>query len=81
MVDFANASLCVVPCVMPCVMPCVVRRVSMFLRGPSGQILPPLVDMVRERWQLEGSDGEKNERETSSSTETEKDDHNEDAEE
>jgi hypothetical protein len=54
----------------------------MFLKGPSGQILPPLVDMVRERWQLEGSDGEKNERETSSSsTESENDDRNEDAEE
>jgi hypothetical protein len=50
----------------------------MFLKGPSGQILPPLVDMVRERWQLEGSDGKKNERETSSESET---DNNEEAEE
>ena len=57
---------------------CVVRRVSMFLKGPSGQILPPLVDMVRERWQLEGSDGKKNERETSSESEK---DNNEEAEE
>lgn len=47
-------------------------RVSMFLKGPSGQILPPLVDMVRERWQLEGSDGKKNERETSSESEKDK---------
>jgi hypothetical protein len=27
----------------------------MFLQGPSGQILPTLVDMVRERWQLDDS--------------------------
>jgi len=31
-------------------------RVEMFLQGPSGQILPTLVDMVRERWQLDDSD-------------------------
>lgn len=33
---------------------------TLFLKGPSGKVLPPLVEMVRERWRIPLQDEDDN---------------------